>query len=279
MVLLAAVSAAGGYATGPAHADGRPPASAPLWREVWTGVDASENAWLTYGGITVSPWSSVHDEGLRFRFAAGYGKYVSRGAFKFDATTDPSDDLIDVRFRRAGAIAYADALAGYLWRLGPLTAKAFAGLSIIDHDTTDTYRAPGFVLPDGRPAEIHIALAGDEIGVKTALELWLNIGSSAWSSLDLAWTSAHQTYSGRVRVGWRAWPTLSIGVEGIVNGDDSYAITEQVRSLDLERMERRGGAFVRYEWYGGEISLAGGVVASESAGLSPYATLNWINQF
>jgi hypothetical protein len=50
-----------------------------------------------------------------------------------------------------------------------------------------------------------------------------------------------------------------------------------------ELSESRGGAFLRYEWDGGEISAAGGLsgdfsgVASGEA--DPYATVNWITQF
>jgi hypothetical protein len=50
--------------------------------------------------------------------------------------------------------------------------------------------------------------------------------------------------------------------------------------------DTRGGVFVRYEWQGGEISLAGGVAGqvfkdakSIKSMTTPYATATWLMQY
>ena len=247
-------------------AEAGPASPERLWREVWIGADATATSWLVYSGMTLSPLSGIHDDGPRLRFATGYGGYSWRGTSKA---------INGSVAHGAGTTVYADALVGYLKRLGPLTAKAFVGVSLSGHTVTELVQPLGIpVAPDEAP------INGREIGVKAALELWLNVGARGWSSLDLNWTGAHDTYSARFRAAWRAWPTVSLGVEAIVNGDQRHDIAEFVSEPGLDHLERRAGAFVRYEWYGGEVSLAGGVTsAPDDGGIKPYATLNWITQF
>jgi len=224
-----------------AYAD--PPAS-PGWREVWAGADASSHVWLLYTGATIAPFSDMFSDGLRVRTATGYGGYSYTGA---------RGTLVQ---RYEADTVFADLLVGYLKRLGPLTAKVFAGGSAIRHDV--------------RPLDPQNPLQGLEIGPKVVSELWLNMGASAWSSLDVNWTSAHQTYAGRVRAGYRLVDDVSIGAEARVNGN----------ALDKDA---RGGLFVRYAWQGGEVSLAGGVAGRffEDARdmRDPYATATWLMQY
>ena len=102
--------------------DDTAPAGAYGWREFWTGVDASNHVWLAYSGATIAPTSDMFSDGLRLRAATGFGEYSYVGERNareqsFSAQT-----------------GFADALVGYLQRLGPLTAKAFVGISAIEHD-------------------------------------------------------------------------------------------------------------------------------------------------
>ncbi len=220
------------------------PDSAQLLHEVWAGADVSSHAWLLYTGATIAPCGGMFDDGVRFRAATGYGGYTYTG-----------ERFAQLRSYTAKT-AFADVLIGYLKRLGPLTAKAFVGASAIEHDI--------------RPDDPQNPVNGLEYGPKVVTELWLNMGSAAWSSLDLSWTSAHQTYAGRVRSGYRLLDNVSFGAEGAVNGN----------ALDKDA---RGGLFLRYEWTGGEVSLAGGVAGrffeDASDMTDPYATMNWLMQY
>lgn len=222
------------------------PQNPPGWREVWAGADVGQNVWLVYSGATIAPYSDMFSDGLRLRAAVGYGAYSYTGERKalpqtFHART-----------------AFSDALVGYLKRFGPLTAKAFVGVSAIDHDI--------------HPWDPENSVQGFAFGPKGVVELWLNMGASAWSSMDLAWTSAHQTYSGRARSGYRVYPglDLSLGVEARVDGN------EQDR-------DTRGGLFIRHAWTGGEVSLAGGISGrffdEADTTMAPYGTLTWLLQY
>jgi hypothetical protein len=243
------------------------PAAPRLWREVWAGADVSDNVWLVYSGATVAPMGHIHGDGLRLRVASGYGGYTypnSGSGRDFEATT-----------------IFGDVLAGWLWRLDPLTLKVFAGASYIDHDIT--------------PFDATTVVTGADWGPKGVVELWLNAGERMWTSLDLAYTTAHDTASVRMRSGYRLWPAITLGVEGGLNidgqGQCKMRLPETGCRLSPEDPETkslldygRTGLFARYEWTGGEVSLGAGVVGQpltddNELDLRPYATLGWIMQF
>lgn len=255
-------------------------------REAWAGADVSENVWMVYSGATLAPWSAMHEPGWRVRVAGGYGAYSysktptakkddeSREILAFDATT-----------------YFTDVLVGYLVRLGDLTAKAFVGASVVSHDIT--------------PDDVYTIASGDEVGVKGVIELWLNMGERGWGSLDLSWSSAHETRSARSRVGYRVWPRVSLGLEAGLNVDaqgecrmkkagiprcgfadrdpETGEVHRRYEAADLLDYAR-GGAFARYEWDAGEASVSAGVLgesfaAGDEIELAPYMTVNWLTRF
>jgi Cellulose biosynthesis protein BcsS len=241
------------------------------WRETWSGADVSKDNWLVYSGVTVAPFSHIHEPGLRLRLSGGYGRYSYSG----NRGTGPNPDI-----QEFSAQTYnGDALVGYLERYGPLTAKAFAGLSYISHDVA--------------PFDPDNLVIGDDIGFKAALELWLDIGAIGFASLDMSWSTAHDTRNARARLGARITPALSTGLEGWLNLDnqsdcdmgwDSSASCYADTQTDLLDYTR-AGLFLRYEWDGGEVSLSGGVSggsfgsSADTTDPEPYATLNWMTQF
>jgi hypothetical protein len=227
------------------------PDPAVRWREVWSGADASSDVWLVYSGVTVAPWSQIHGEGVRLRVVSGYGQYTFE-----DHLRRPAGDKDNPISEFHAKTAFADALVGYLWRFDPLTAKVFVGISAITH----------VVAPAGAETDRQ----GLEVGPKGAVELWLNMGPNAWGSFDLNWTTAHDTGAARLRTAYRVMPKLSAGVESGVNSTGEF-------------QDLRGGAFVRYDWDGGEISASGGLAGNfsglRSGDTDPYMTVNWITQF
>lgn len=243
----------------PAHADGNKPTTRHY--EVWAGADATENVWLLYSGTTLSPFGDIHDAGLRLRFVGGYGRYAYAGLRAVNRGAAPSE-------LRAfdGETSFADALVGYLWRFDPLIVKGFVGASGITHSIT--------------PHDPDNVVQGLDWGFKGVAELWLNIGETAWSSLDLSYTDAHRTYAARARVAYRILPTLSIGIEAGLNGNavgNEHILDSRLDGIDYQNS--RGGGFVRYEWDGGEISASAGVSGDIADPSTPYATINWITQF
>lgn len=243
----------------------------PRWREVWTGADAGSNVWLVYAGATVAPFSGVYGDGFRVRAVSGYGQYAY--------------DQKDVRLGRAPLIStfgatttFFDALVGYQKRVGELTAKVFVGASYIDHEI--------------EPFDARTVVSGPDFGFKTVVELWLNIGERGWSSLDLQWSTAHETRSVRARVGYRVWPHVSVGLEGGLNLDAQGSCRTDLLAADdcpwtgpdaPELFDYgRGGAFVRYDWFNGELSLSAGLLHLASFGeadFEPYITTIWLTQF
>lgn len=212
--------------------------------ELWAGADATPRSWLVYSGATIAPYGDMFRNGLRLRAASGYGEYSytgERNALERSYTARAS---------------FGDVLVGYLHRFGPLTAKAFVGASVIQHNV--------------RPRDPANPVSGIAYGPKAVTELWCNMGEAMWSSLDMSWTSAHETYAARMRSGYRVFSGVSLGAEARVDGNE----------LDKDA---RSGLFVRYDWSGGEVSLAGGVSGRffEDARdmTNPYATLTWLMQF
>jgi hypothetical protein len=212
--------------------------------EIWAGADAAPHAWLAYSGVTIAPYGDMFRSGIRLRTSSGYGQYSYTGertavAQEFSART-----------------SFGDVLVGYLQRWGPLTAKAFVGAAMIQHHI--------------RPHDSENPVSGTAYGPKVVAEFWLNTSASSWSSLDLSWTSAHRTYAGRLRSGYRVFTNVSLGAETRIDGNE------------LDR-DARCGLFVRYDWSGGEVSLAGGVSGRffEDAQdiTNPYATLTWLMQY
>lgn len=229
------------------------------WMEVWAGADASATSWLVYTGATVAPFGGIYDNGWRVRTVAGYGEYNYSYAREKVDRRGRSKTSEHLSFD--GTTTYSEGLIGYLQRFGPLTAKAFGGVSSISHEI--------------EPFDHGNDVFGPEVGPKAVLELWLNVGNSAWTSVDLSWTSAHDTRAARVRTGYRVVPTVSTGLEA---GFDANS-----QALDWTTGEGSFGAFLRYEWNGGEISASGGISGQVDGNLeiptAPYGTINWIAHY
>lgn len=234
------------------------------WREFWIGADLTEETWLVYSGATLSPFSHIHDDGLRIRFSTGYGQYDYSGERTF---CDPA--LCDPRLGRRpvnrsinfeAVTQYAELLIGYLKRFGDLTAKVFVGAAYLDHQIG--------------PRDPVNQVQGAAWGIKSGVELWLNMGANAWGSLDLNYTTAHDTFAARSRFGYRVLPTVSLGPEFGVNGH-----FKSHRDGDLQYARGRAGAFARYEWAGGEVSASGGVTANIDEDITPYLTVNWMTRY
>ncbi len=205
----------------------------------------------------------------------GYGQYSYDG---FIAGTTNRNH----KQKFNASTAFADVLAGYLMQWGPVTVKAFAGVSFIEHDIA--------------PFDTENFAAGDDVGVKGVIELWMNTGKRSWASLDLSYSTAHETAAIRTRSGYRWTPSWSFGAEGGLNldgqGQCKIRLPEQTGCrLNVNDVipktlfdYGRTGLFARYEWDGGEVSVSAGAlgqVLSPTGDIQfePYATVNWIMQF
>jgi Cellulose biosynthesis protein BcsS len=226
--------------------------------EVWAGADAAEDVWLLYSGATLAPFGDIHQDGLRLRFAGGYGQYRYQSFDVQSRTLSPFD----------ADVSFADALIGYLWRLDPLILKLFVGASFSDHQI--------------QPFDYNNKVQGPEFGVKAVAELWFNLGETGYASLDVAWSEAHETRSARARLGYRLNPVLSFGPEIGLNIDrqGDYKIYQEDLYYRAEPIDYgRLGLFARYEWYGGELGVSAGLLGDFREETTAYGTINWISQF
>lgn len=267
--ILAFLAAAAGSLVFPSQTIAEPASSGRHWRETYAGADIANNVWLLYSGVTLAPLGDIHSDGLRLRASGGYGQYGYSGS--------RSGDPVNAQREFRGTVKFVEALIGYQARVGDLTAKAFAGIAAIDH----------VVSPDDPIASGGLLTQGLDHGFKGVLEVWLNLGADAWTSLDASWTSAHQSYAGRWRLGYRVVPTISLGVEASVNGNllSESRILDDGSLREELRPQTRLGIFARYEWYTGEISVSGGITSDnlDFAGGNEfdrlYATINWLTRF
>ena len=229
-------------------------APAPGHFELWAGGQAFLRAWSLYTGTTAAPFAGIQEDGVRLRLVGGYGSYTYSGPRAVGVFSQT------MNFK--GAAAFTDALVGYQKQLGPLTVKAFAGLSAASYQVT--------------PDDPETAIRGPGLGGKVMLETWWNISAQAWSSVDVSWGSLYDSYAARARLGWRFLPALSLGLESGAAGN---------RESDIVRV----GGFLRYEWAGGELSASGGLssdrllqgvdVHDTTKSGTPFATLAWLTRF
>ncbi len=228
--------------------------------EVWGGADASARAWYAYSGVTVAPLGDIHADGLRLRVLQGAGEYKLEG-------------------NRTARKALSDLLVGYQFAADDMTVKVFAGWSMLATQI--------------RGAETSAENAVVEHGPKIGTEVWLDWSEATWASFDVQYSTVRDTVAARARVGQRLDNDISAGPEIVYNR--TTLTRDEVSSPDFNVIElgnTRFGAFVRYDWFGGEFSASGGLsIDVAQAGhtvqaervradrLSPYAAFTLLMQF
>ena len=149
-----------------AEADAPAPAVPRIARlESWTGADATRHAIGIWSGLTWAPFGGIQEDGWRLRVVSGAGRYTYDGWRIVGGIPAPAHFL--------GATTFLDAMAGYHLQLGTLTLKPFAGVSIAQHGVT--------------PFDPVSQLIGRTVGVKLALDTWLQLGEAAYLNVDGAW--------------------------------------------------------------------------------------------
>lgn len=265
-------------------------AATPLYYETWAGADASQNVWLAYTGVTFAPFGPLDRDGLRLRFAGGQGEYSYKGKRPqlnpaYTGYDDEPMILTPHKIFKA-QVQFAEALVGYQWRLGELTTKAFIGIASMKHTIRPGDR---FVITDPYSGTTRTfsfnRASGHDIGLKAALELWLNLGPDAYASLDLAWSDAHLMRSAHTRLGHNVLPELlpglSAGIEASfnVNRNGEARLKNDTLVNDVPLDYARFGGFARYVWDTGELSASAGLLGDFTDDQSAYGTVNLITKF
>jgi len=207
--------------------------------EAWAGTDVTSRTWFAYSGVTAAVWGDIHADGFRLRAAQGVGGY----SYRYDAATA-------VKVSKS----VTDLMVGYQFGVDDYTLKAFAGWSVL---------ARQFEVPSLGAVEQRI-----EHGFKAGVEVWLDWSEVTWASFDASFAQARSTIDARFRLGQRLDNDISAGPEVVFNRTD---LSGEVIATGTDYGNARIGAFVRYDWFGGEISAAGGL-SSDVTGSGSRAT-------
>ncbi len=221
--------------------------------EVWAGADVTASGWSAYGGLTAALFGDIRDSGWRLRASASYGEY------RYTRSYWDADAVKEVNLRFIGHRRSIDTLLGYQFAWGPATVKAFAGLT--QEQKLDTAH-------EGSPIALddENGFQGERFGVKLALETWTRLSDWGFIQADVAWSQPVEAYSGRLRLGYRLGQSWSIGPELATYGN-------------LIPDHGRIGAFARFEWGSGEISVSAGTVGDRFDANQSYGTVSALVRF
>ena len=221
--------------------------------ETWAGAEVTSAGWSVHGGLTAALFGDVRDSGWRLRGALSYGQYrYSRGYWNAETKQNLHIDFVS-------HVRTSDVSVGYQHAVGPVTIKAFAGLT--EASKLDAARGTSPIALDDENG-----LEGSRLGVKLALETWTRLGDWGFLQADMSWSEPRNSTSGRARIGYRLGPSWSAGLEVAMFGN-------------LIPDQGRVGSFVRFEWQAGEISLSAGGAGDDLRPDGGYATLNALLKF
>lgn len=192
--------------------------------EYFTGFEVSDNYASGYvGGGYAFGKAGLYEPGFRLRALGAYGRYDYDGTLLVDGANLPQ--IFD------GEAAYLAALVGYQFRPGRLILKLFAGIEAEDQHIV--------------PHDPNNSVQGEALGFKLQAEAWVDVSERVFLSADAAYGTAFQEYWTLARLGYRASPRLSLGLEGGALGNEEYDAG-------------RGGGFVRANFRNIEATLSGG---------------------
>ena len=217
----------------------------PVYKyEAWAGADMTSHSRSFYGGMTTSLSGDIRVDGFRLRSAAGYGTY---------AYTSPRwNGIVRAPVHFDGVQTFTDLMLGYQHGFGPWIIKVFVGGSQDQHVIS--------------PFDSENPVQGQRMGVKAAIETWLNIADKAFLQTETSWSQVFDTTGARVRAGYRINPAISAGLEGAYNANAVYEAG-------------RIGSFGRFEWSRGEISVSGGIAGDRAGANGGYGTVGAMFRF
>lgn len=191
--------------------------------EWFSGLETSDNYTSGYVGGGYAFGKGLCDPGLRLRAVGAYGRY------HYDGTLFDGSDYLATQFD--GQVSFGAALIGYQFHPGSVIVKLFGGLEVEDQRIV--------------PRDPNNSVQGTELGFRLLAETWYDIAPRWFLSTDASYGTAFQEYFSLARLGFRACPKLSLGLEGGALGNEEYDAG-------------RGGGFVRINLRAIEITVSGG---------------------
>ena len=243
----------GAASAGDSPTDGAVTARSRQTYEAWAGADASAPGWSIYGGLTAALFGDLRDNGWRLRASGSYGEY------RYSRSYWDSVAKEEVHLRFVGHHRAIDTLLGYQLSSGPVTVKGFAGLTQV-HKLDAAQPGSPIALDDEN------GFQGDRLGLKLALETWTRLSDWGFLQVDASWSQPTDSYAARLRLGYRLWSGWSLGPELSAFGN-------------LMPDQGRAGAFIRFEWDRGEVSLSAGALGDQRGAEEAYGTINALFRF
>ena len=191
--------------------------------EIFTGLEASNNAVSGYLGAGYAFGKGLYESGWRLHAVGSLGRYDYRGSL-FGSGADLATTF-------DGEASHGAALLGYQFRARSLFLKLFAGVEAEDQNIS--------------PRDPQNSVQGSAVGLKLVAESWLDISPQWFLSADASYGTAFQQYWSLARVGRRIGPRFSLGIEGGALGNEEYDAG-------------RAGGFLRANLRAVELTLSGG---------------------
>jgi hypothetical protein len=224
-----------------------------LTYEAAAGADGAGHSWSVYGGLTAAFFGDLREDGLRLRAGGGYGRY---------RYARPYFDSAQRRFvwpEFFGQQTSADLLIGYQFSFGPTTLKPYLGFTEENHRIVAGPDSP-IAIDDENGVQ------GGKRGLKVVLETWTRLSDWGFLQADVNWSQPFESYGGRARLGYFLGSGWSTGVEAAAFGN-------------LNHDGGRAGAFLRYEWSRGEVSLSAGADGDHKHIGGGYASIGGLLRF
>jgi hypothetical protein len=161
----------------------------------FSGADLWRNGSFLHGGVLWSP-DGLDREGftLKAMLSGGSYRYISGGLGGLEVT---------------GRELTAQVMPGWRFKSGPTELKIFAGLDLQNHRLS--------------PDDPGSGLRGNDVGLRTAFELWTEPTAQTMVSADGSVSTIVHTYSARAAAGWRVFGLFYAGPELQAFASDGYA--------------------------------------------------------
>lgn len=203
--------------------------------------------------MTSALYGDIRQDGFRLRSSGGYGEYRYWRPH-FDPSTSTRQNIAF-----DGRHTFVDGLLGYQATIGPATVKAFAGLVAVGHQVRGRPGSPLSVDEDN-------SAQGDRHGAKVLVETWTRLGDWGFLQLDASWSQPFDAASARLRLGKHLDTRWSAGLEAGAFGNP---VPDQGRI----------GAFARFAWSDGEVSVSGGAGGEWDRFDSAYGAVGFVFRF
>lgn len=214
----------------------------PYEQETWSlkdrlfffaGTDIANDSRFAWAGIGGALLGRLEEDGPRFRFMGGAGRYRYRTG------------AVPGGINR-GNVTSGEFMLGFRRTIGAVAVTGYLGAHVEDQR---------LVSPDpGHQA------VGTAFGVKAALEFFTRLGLDWVVSGSAAVSTVHRGYHARIAFAREPPPGIAVGVEASVHGDARY-------------IEPRAGLFAQRTFGRTVFALSGGYLSNSDKGKGAYGTL------